>query len=502
MSHPHYTQLPIPDAFLIEYRAFSDNRGYLAELYNSDKYRQAQHENVQQITLSHSKKYVLRGIHKVPYSKLITCVKGGIYDVIVDLRPDSPTYLMWVGILLKPDNHRQLYVPANCGHAFVSLDNESIVIYGQSEPFNPSLEDNCRFDDPFINVFWSGLENKILEISQKDKDTPPLAPSKIPAGVSPKRDRVLIVGASGQLGNMLTHLLRNSYQSEYSVYGTFCTHSLESHCVKFDLSTAYEQGFECKTLLRMCYPKYVIICAAMTWVDGCEKSQKEAYNINCNSVFNLALEARNFGAKIIYISTDYVFGGITPKVGTSFSEEDVPSPINVYGSTKRVGEQLVLGMDRNNLVIRTSSLFGPDKMYKNFPCQVMRNLKGNVKLSAFGHVVSTPTYTADLSICIIQLMASNCRGILHLSGPESVSKYEWALKVAETFDLDNSLIERTDSFPALAAKRPLNSSLTSCRGGDVLSGFQFKRIDEALNDWKLNYPDYLGENLNSMKSKI
>ena len=502
MSFPIHTQLPISGAYLIEYRAFGDSRGYLAELYNSDKYLQAKTESLSQITLSQSRRAVLRGIHKVPYSKLVSCVSGAIYDVIVDLRPDSPTYLMWLSVVLTPINRKQLYIPSDCGHAFLSLENDSLVVYGQSQPFNPSLEDNVRFDDPYLNVFWPCNDINQLEISPKDRDTPLLTSVSLPKEITPKRTRVLIVGASGQLGSILSLKLKEYFQSKYVVFGTYCANRVDTHCVQMDLDCSEKNAFDFKTLLQLCRPGILIICAAMTWVDGCEKSPEKAYNINCNAAFSLSLEAKHVGAKTVYISTDYVFGGVPPIHGDRYMEEDRVAALNVYGSTKHRGEQLVLAVSKRNLVLRTSSLYGPDIFGKNFPCQVMRKLRENAKVQAFTHVVSTPTYTVDISNCLIQLLEYECSGVMHLAGPESVSRYEWALKVAETFQLDSSSIERTSSYPTLIAKRPLNSSLATNRLGYFLPHFKFRSVDEGLKDWKENYPHPLDDTDSSAKSKL
>ena len=501
MSHPIYTQLPIQDAYVIQYRAFVDSRGYLAELYNSSKYKQARTEDLHQITLSESKEGVLRGIHKVPYSKLVTCVKGAVYDVIVDLRPHSPTFLMWVSVVLNQFNRKQLYVPADCGHAFLSLKDDTLVVYGQSQPFNPSLEDNCHFEDPFINVHWPLLHTGPPDVSPKDRDTPVLPPTNIPRGIFPKRTRVLVVGASGQLGSVLMLKLRNQFQSEYAVYGTYCNTELDTHCVKMDLNSS-TNAFTYNSLLQLCHPHVVIICAAMTWVDGCEKSQDRAYDINCNASFSLALAAKQLGAKTVYISTDYVFGGVAPIYGDRYMEEDTLAPLNAYGSSKQKGEKLVLAVSRGNLVLRTSSLYGPDKLRKNFPCQVVRKLRDSQPFPAFTHVVSSPTYSPDLAECVIQLLANDCSGVMHLAGPESVSKYEWALIVAKSFNLKTSLIEEVSSFPALVAKRPLNSSLASNRVLYYLPDFKFRNIEQALEDWKLNFPDSLADTVKKSDSKL
>lgn len=89
------------------------------------------HVHVEQIERIFLLQHVVRGIHKSEYAKLLTCVSGAVYDVVVDLRPESPTYLQWAAVELTEDNCRQLLIPPNCGHAFCSLSENSTVIYCQ-----------------------------------------------------------------------------------------------------------------------------------------------------------------------------------------------------------------------------------------------------------------------------------------------------------------------------------------------------------------------------------
>jgi len=114
------------------------------------------------------KKNVVRGIHCSPYSKLVTCIKGRIWDVVVDLRKGSPTYLKWRGKELSPT--QQLYIPPRCGHAFISLDEDNIVMYFQGGTWNPKFEMDTNYLDPQINIKWPKAEQYIL--SDKDRNAP------------------------------------------------------------------------------------------------------------------------------------------------------------------------------------------------------------------------------------------------------------------------------------------------------------------------------------------
>ena len=161
----------IKDAFFFKTQKYENQRGYFCELYNSSKdYPQLNGTN-RQINTSKSKKGVLRGIHITPFAKLVSCVHGSIQDVVVDMRPNSATYLNTFSIILSNKNQHQLYIPANCGHAFLSLEDDSTVVYLQDDVYNPQNERIINYSDPNLNIKWM-LENLIL--SDKDKQAPHL----------------------------------------------------------------------------------------------------------------------------------------------------------------------------------------------------------------------------------------------------------------------------------------------------------------------------------------
>lgn len=154
---------------------YHDNRGFFQELYEQEKYsnhiltQPGQHW--QQTNWSVSNKNVLRGIHVANYAKLVTCVSGKVWDLVVDLRADSPTFLKHVGVELSPDEPKQVYVPPGCGHGFVSLEDNSSVVYMQTGRFAEEGELTVMYNEPDLNIQWPGENHTI---SDRDKGGQPL----------------------------------------------------------------------------------------------------------------------------------------------------------------------------------------------------------------------------------------------------------------------------------------------------------------------------------------
>ena len=161
---------------LIKPAVFGDERGFFAETYRASAL--AEHgivEDFVQDNHSRSSRGVLRGIHfqiGEGASKLVRCGRGRIWDVVVDLRRDSPTYRQWEGVELSDDNMHAFYVPVGFGHAFVVLSDVADVIYKQSNYYSPDVERGIKFDDPDVAVEWpTGFE---LLVSQRDRHAPML----------------------------------------------------------------------------------------------------------------------------------------------------------------------------------------------------------------------------------------------------------------------------------------------------------------------------------------
>jgi len=165
-----FTRLTIPDVFLIDATAFGDERGFFKENYKETTFREnGISTRFVQDNFSHSVRGVLRGLHfqKNPkaQAKLVSALKGKIFDVAVDIRKGSPTFGKWVGEVLSDQNHRLLFIPEGFAHAFCVLSQEADVFYKVSQEYSPEHDSGIVWNDPEVNISWP-IENPI--ISKKD----------------------------------------------------------------------------------------------------------------------------------------------------------------------------------------------------------------------------------------------------------------------------------------------------------------------------------------------
>lgn len=172
----------IKDLLIIEPNVFGDSRGWFIETYNEKVFKDnGININFKQDNHSYSKqKGVLRGLHfqNEPYAqtKLVRCTRGKIWDVAVDLRKSSPTYLKWFGLELTPENHKMLFIPQGFAHGFITLEENTEVQYKVDNFYNPNTDRSIKYNDPDIAIMWP-LNDIIL--SEKDKKAPYLKDSDV-----------------------------------------------------------------------------------------------------------------------------------------------------------------------------------------------------------------------------------------------------------------------------------------------------------------------------------
>lgn len=172
----------VDGAIIIEPDVFGDNRGWFMESYSKKKLADIgiDVEFVQDNRSFSAEKGTLRGLHcqldPMAQSKLITCIRGKILDVAVDIRKGSPTYMQWESVELSGDNKKMFFIPKGCLHGFVTLTDDVEVMYKVDEFYSPADDRSVRFDDPELGVEW-GVENPIL--SQKDMNAPLLKDSDV-----------------------------------------------------------------------------------------------------------------------------------------------------------------------------------------------------------------------------------------------------------------------------------------------------------------------------------
>jgi dTDP-4-dehydrorhamnose 3,5-epimerase len=168
------TPLKIPDVKLIEPEVFEDKRGFFYESFNQQKFNEAIGENIAFVQDNHSKsiKGVLRGLHyqKAPHEqgKLVRVIAGKVFDVAVDIRSGSPTYGQWVAETLSAENKKQMWIPRGFAHGFLSLVDDTHVLYKTDNFYKSKLELNINPFDKFLSVNWP-INNEDLIMSEKDR---------------------------------------------------------------------------------------------------------------------------------------------------------------------------------------------------------------------------------------------------------------------------------------------------------------------------------------------
>lgn len=171
-----FNKTKLDGSFVIDLDKREDERGFFARLFCINEFDQNQADrNIVQVNNSLSRdKGTLRGIHyqlsPKSETKIVRCIKGSLWDVIVDLRPDSPTFLQWFGETLSAENRRMMFVPKGFGHGFITLEPDTEAIYFVTEFYSPEHERGLRWDDPKIGIEWPFEPVIISEKDRQHKD--------------------------------------------------------------------------------------------------------------------------------------------------------------------------------------------------------------------------------------------------------------------------------------------------------------------------------------------
>lgn len=176
-----FEEQSLPGVYFIEPEPFVDQRGLFRRHFSVEEF--SKHgiiTDISQANISENKHaYTLRGFHYQlnPFEegKTLSCLRGAIYDIIVDVRPDSPTFMKWISIELNEENRMSIHVAPGCANAFLTLKDNSLIHYYCSKPYNPRLEKGIRYNDPLFNFKWP---SKPRYISEKDKNHPVFAREK------------------------------------------------------------------------------------------------------------------------------------------------------------------------------------------------------------------------------------------------------------------------------------------------------------------------------------
>ncbi|MFH1549003.1 MAG: dTDP-4-dehydrorhamnose reductase [Planctomycetota bacterium] len=281
------------------------------------------------------------------------------------------------------------------------------------------------------------------------------------------KQRILLFGADGMLGGAVARCLKDRRFEDRSF------ELIESPEIDCDITEKDEAVLHVMTVA----PHIVINCAGYTDVDGSEANTTLACQVNADGPAYLAEACDNIDARLIHISTEYVFDGAKDE---PYVEDDAANPISEYGKSKAAGERAIVKRLRNHVILRTSWLYGPDG--KNFVDTVLKLADEKDEITMVNDQRGAPTYTPDLAEGIYRVCKSDITGIYHLAGAGYCTWYEFA---ETALDLKGKKLKMrpvtTDQLDR-PAKRPLNCML-DCSKIERDAGIKLRPWQDALKDY-------------------
>jgi dTDP-4-dehydrorhamnose reductase len=295
------------------------------------------------------------------------------------------------------------------------------------------------------------------------------------------RKKVLITGANGLLGQALV----KTFLSDYDVLAVARESASK---LPFD-GFLYRAGdLADRAGLRDCVsefvPNYIVNAAAYTNVDGSESDREACWRANVTGVENLAYAARKVNARLIHVSTDYVFDG---RHGP-YKEDDTPNPLGFYARSKLAGENVLMTSKAHFAIARTMVLYGAGYGIRtNFVTWAISQLRRDKPIRVVDDQFGNPTLASELAAALRTLAESGKTGVFHLSGSEVIDRYSFAQRIAETFGLDKTLISpvHTADFKQ-PAPRPLKSGFIVEKAEREL-GVRMSNVAGGLEKFKNEY---------------
>lgn len=267
-----------------------------------------------------------------------------------------------------------------------------------------------------------------------------------------KFERPLVMGHKGMLGSQLYLILRKLYPQTIGL-------DIE------EIDIADQKQVE--DVLSHFRPDVIINCAAYTRVDDCESNQELAFRVNGEGPRYLAQVAARLNARLVHMSTDYIFDG---KKGSPYLEEDQPRPISVYGESKLRGDEAVRETLNDYLIVRTSWLFGVKG--PNFVYAILSQAREGKTLKVVNDQVGSPTYAVDLARTIVKLLELNCQGIINFCNYGYCSWFDFARAILRLKGMSQVEVQPITSQQLnCPARRPRFSVLSLSRIKSVLGAY-------------------------------
>ncbi len=288
---------------------------------------------------------------------------------------------------------------------------------------------------------------------------------------------ILVTGSKGQLGNEILDMIKTGRAEIGPISDCY------QNCKVFKTDISELDICNLSTVRDFCKNNridLIINCAAYTDVDGCEINKESAFKVNVLGPRNLAIVSSETNAKLVHISTDYVFSGET---NIPYLESDISDAKNIYGSTKYLGEQYVREMCNKYFLVRSSWLYG--YVGKNFVKKIIKLACGKDEIKVVNDQRGNPTSANDLAYHILKICQTDEYGIYHCTGKGECTWFDFATKIVEFSGLSCKILPCiSDEFPS-PVKRPAYSSLDNmmlrCTVGNEMRDWQ-KALKEYIKN--------------------
>ena len=284
--------------------------------------------------------------------------------------------------------------------------------------------------------------------------------------------RILVIGAKGMLGRDLIKVLYPTFHADKRSNWEILDWDVDEIDIREEKRTVSK--------IESFRPEIIINVAAYTDVDGCELNEEKAFAVNAEGMKHVALGALRCGAKVVYLSTDYIFDGNKRE---PYLENDPPNPLNVYGRSKWKGEQYVQELVQDALIIRTEWLYG--RYGRNFVTSILRQAREKKVLTIVNDQIGSPTYTVDLSEAISVLLQCDARGVFHVANSDLCTWYTFGQAILKVSGMERvKVIPISSKELGRPAIRPVYS-VFNCQKLKQVTGMTLRPWSEALRDFLL-----------------
>ena len=287
--------------------------------------------------------------------------------------------------------------------------------------------------------------------------------------------KILLTGANGLLGQKTAEVFAKETDHEL-LLADLAGRAEEPRKYSY-ISLDITNKEKVKSVVKDYKPDIIINAAAYTNVDGCETERELSWKVNVDAVKHLIIASRYNASKIIHISTDYIFDGV--KGG--YDEDSTPNPLSFYGKSKLASENALFASGVSSAVIRTMIVYGNGKnVRKNFALWLIDKLGNNQPVKIVDDQFGMPTMVDDLGLALVRIVDRERTGIYNVCGSEYLSRYEFALKLADVFEYDSGMIEPIKTAELQqAAARPMNSSFVLLKAETEL-GLKTLNVTDGL----------------------